>query len=282
MKKRNIKELVIINIILLIPLILYGLFKNGYLLYTKNLVSIGEYFKPLYLTLISIGIKVIFDLIINHKILINYNLLYMILISMIMPYNINLIVYAITLSITYFLSTILESKIKFNKVCFIYLVIILVNSLFQGLTFLSPLESKYSFSFSFIDLLLGRNIGGISSTSIFFSLLAYTLLINSYYYKKDIPLTINITYLILAFITYLITKDNSILLNSEIIFGSIFVATLPKYSPYRKSKQILSSILIGLLTFALSFLNPTLSIYLAIFIISLLPNVELLKKKTSK
>ena len=280
MKKRNIKELVIINIILLIPLILYGLFKNGYLLYAKNLVSIGEFFKPLYLTLISIGIKIIFDLIINHKILINYNLLYMILISMIMPYNINLIVYAITLSITYFLSTILESK--FNKVCLIYLVIILVNSLFQSLTFLSPLESKYSFSFSFIDLLFGRSIGGISATSIFFSLLAYTLLINSYYYKKDIPLTINITYLILAFITYLITKDNSILLNSEIIFGSIFVATLPKYSPYRKSKQILSSILIGLLTFALSFLNPTLSIYLAIFIISLLPNLELLKKKTSK
>ena len=170
MKKKTTKEIVIINILFLIPLLIYGLFKNGYLLYEKNLVNMIMLFKPLYLTLISIVIKFLFDLIIDHKISINYNLLVMILVSMIMPYNINILLYTITLSITYFLTTLLENKIKFNKVCLIYLIIILINFFANGLNFMSPLESKYTFSFSFLDLLIGRSIGGISSTSIFFSL----------------------------------------------------------------------------------------------------------------
>ena len=253
MKKKTTKEIVIINILFLIPLLIYGLFKNGYLLYEKNLVNMIMLFKPLYLTLISIVIKFLFDLIIDHKISINYNLLVMILVSMIMPYNINILLYTITLSITYFLTTLLENKIKFNKVCLIYLIIILINFFANGLNFMSPLESKYTFSFSFLDLLIGRSIGGISSTSIFFSLLAYTLLFNSYYYKKDIPFSINLTYLFFAFI-YLLITNNNLLLNSEIIFASIFIAPLPKYSPYKIKGQIISGILIGIITFILSLL----------------------------
>ena len=99
MKKRNIKNLVIINILFLVPLLLYGCFKNGFLLYEKNLISFWEVFKPIYLILISWGIKIIIDLIFKRKIIIDYNLLYVIIIALIMPYNINLIVYFISLFI---------------------------------------------------------------------------------------------------------------------------------------------------------------------------------------
>ena len=70
-------------------------------------------------------------------------------------------------------------------------------------------------------------------------------------------------------------KDNSYLLNSEVLFASIFIAPLPKYSPLRRINQIIYGISIGIFTFIISLLfNSIISIYLVIFIISLLPNVK--------
>lgn len=271
MKKKTITDLVLENIVLLIPLIIYGIYKNGYLIYEKELINIFSIFKPLYLLLISIGVKIVFDLIKYKKIKIDYNLLYVILLSMIMPYNISYIIYIITFIITYFLLDILDKYLTIHKVCFMYLIIILVSFLINDFTYLNPLEEEYLYSFSFIDYLFGRNIGGLSSTSIIFSLASYLFLINSYYYKKDIPLFINISYLILSIIYYLISKDNSLIINSEMIFASIFISPLPMYSPTRKVMEIIYGILIGILTFIISVtFNRVLAIYLSTFIVSLI------------
>ena len=279
MKKKKTNYLVIENIILLIPLIIYGIFKNGYLIYEKGYINFYQIFKPLYLPLIGIIIKLIIDLIRYHKIKIDYNLVYVILIGMIMPYNINIIIYSISLLILYIITLFLERHLKFNKVCFIYLIIILINFYFNKFTFENVLESKFTYSFTFFDLLMGRCIGSISTTSIIFSLLAFSYLTFSFYYKKDIPLFINASYIILSIIYLLITKDNSYLLNSEVLFGSIFVAPLPKYSPLRRINQIIYGISIGIFTFILSiFFNKIICIYLVIFIISLIPNIKLKRK----
>lgn len=283
MKKKKTSYLVWENIILLIPLIIYGIFKNGYLIYEKGYINFYQIFKPLYLVLIGIIIKFIIDLIKDHKIKIDYNLVYIILIGMIMPYNINLIIYSVSLLILYIITLFLEKYLKFNKVCFIYLIIILINFIFNEFTFQNILESRFTYSFTFFDLLVGRSIGSISTTSIFFSLLSFSYLTFSYYYKKDIPLFINIAYLFLSFIYLIITKDNSYLLNSEVLFASIFVAPLPKYSPLRRINQIIYGISIGILTFIGAVLfNSIISIYLVIFIISLLPNIKLKNKLSNK
>ena len=279
MKSKSTKSLVLEMSFLLIPLILYGIFKNGYLVYEKGLISFYAVFKVFYLILIALGIKFIFDLIFKHKIIIDYDLLYVILIAMIMPYNINLIVYTITFLITYIITTLLEKKFTFNKVCLIYLVIILINSLFTKFTFLNILDERFSYNFSFFDLFMGRVVGGIASTSIFFTLLAYLYLIYNFYYKKDIPLFINLAYLSLAFIYYLITKNNELLLNSEVIFASVFICPLPKYSPYKPGRAILYGLFIGILTFLLTFIDKYIAIYLATFSISLLLNIKLQNKK---
>ena len=279
MKKKKTSYLVWENIILLIPLIIYGIFKNGYLIYEKGYINIYLIFKPLYLVLIGIVIKFMIDLIKNHKIKIDYNLVYVILIGMIMPYNINLIIYSISLLVLYIITLFLEKYLKFNKVCFIYLIIILINFMFNKFTFANILESKFTYSFTFFDLLIGRCIGSISTTSIIFSLLAFSYLTFSYYYKKDIPLFINISYIILSIIYLIITKDNSYLLNSEVLFGSIFIAPLPKYSPLRRINQIIYGVVVGILTFIIAILfNSVISIYLVIFIISLFPNIKSKRK----
>jgi len=198
---------------------------------------------------------------------------------MIMPYNINYLVYIILFSILYFLSTFINLKV--NKVCIIYLIILLVNSLFNDFTYLNPLEINYSYNFEFLDYLFGRNIGGISTTSIILSLISYIYLINNYYYKKDIPFIINLSYLFLSFIYFIFTNNNTFLLNSELIFASIFIATLPEFSPHKRNFQIIYSLLIGILTFVISILfNSIISVYIAIFIISLLNMLDFHHKST--
>lgn len=283
MKIKTIKKLVLENILLLIPLLLYGIFKNGYLIYERGLINIIYVFKPLYLILISIVIKFIIDLILYRKIKIDYNLLCLCLVGMIMPYNINLIIYGVTLTIAYILSIFINKHFKFNSVCFIYLIIVLVNSIFYSFTYQNILEITFNYNFSYLDLLTGRNIGGISSTSVLFSLLIYAYLTFNIYYKKDIPLSINITYLILMFIYFGITKDSSYLLNSELIFGSVFVATLPISSPFKSIHQIFYGIFIGILSFIISLLfNSVISIYIAIFIASLVINIKVKKLLNTK
>lgn len=286
MKKKNIKALVIQNLILLIPFILYGVFKNGYLIYERGLINFASIFKPLYLIIISIFIKCIIDLILYRKIKFDYNLLSLVLVAMIMPYNINLLVYTITLLFTYLISLFLNKKFKLNTVCFIYLITVLVNSLMYSFTYQNILESTFNYNFSYFDLLMGRNIGGIASTSIFFCLIIYIYLTNNIYYKKNIPLAINITYLFLALIFFLITKNNNYLLNSELLFGSIFISTLPLSSPYRRLSQIFYGIFIGLVAFIVAVcFNSTISIYIATMVASLFVNIplyEIINNKTVK
>lgn len=280
MKKSYTKDIIQNTIYLLIPLIIYGIYKNGFLLYQKDMINIFLVFKPLYLVIIAVAIKLVIDLIKNKKISFDYNLVYAIIIAMIVPANINVILFLGIFLITYILSLILEKYIKFNKVCFIYLIIILIHFIFNDFTFKSILESNYSFSFNFFDLIFGRTIGGISSTNILFVLISYLILINSIYYKKDIPLIINITYILLALIYSIIFQNTSLLLNSELIFGSIFVSSLPMFSPYNLKQQYIFSILIGVLSFVISIIfNPIISIYLSTFIVSLLSNIKYRQNK---
>lgn len=270
MNRKDYKRLIIENIIILIPFFLYGLYKNGILIYQRGFIDISLIFKNIYFLLISIVIKIIYDLIKNKKILLDYNLIYLILVSMIMPYNMNILVYTLILILTFISSNLLEKYIKFNKVCYMFIIIFLINGLISNFSFNNILEDNFSYSFSLFDILMGRSIGGISSTSILLSFIGYIYLINTLYYKKNIPLAINITYIILAFIYYLITNNN-IIVNSELIFSSIFIATLPMYSPYKDIHQLIYGILIGIITFILYIMfNNIWVIYLSILFISII------------
>lgn len=283
MKKLSTKDLVLREIYLLIPFIFYSLYKNGYLIYSKGLISGVMIFKIIYLVLISLGIKFVLDFIKYRHLKIDYNLIYAILVPMIVPYNINLVLYSIVFLISYLISFFLSKYLKWNAICFSYLLIILGEYLIFGLDFRTPLEINYEFSFSLVDLLMGRLTGGIASTSIFFSLLAFTILIYNFYYKKDIPLSLNLTYIILTFIYFLITKDSHFILNSEVIFASIFIAPLPEYSPFKRGWQIIYGILIGIITFIITItFNSVISVYLAIFIVSLLNFVKIRQNLSKK
>ncbi len=289
MKKKTIDKLVIERIILLVPLLLYGIYKNGFLLYKSGIINMVNVFKPLYLTILGVIIKVIVDLIFDKvnkekfKIKIDENLLYVILVSLIMPYNINYLIYILSLIIILPVLKYLNKYVKFNKVCFIYLIIILINGLINNFSFLNTLELTKNYEYTLIDYLFGRNIGGISSTSIILSLISYILLSYNFYYKKEIPFYINISYIICAFIYFLIFKDSDFLINSELIFGSIFISSLNEFSPVEEKYQRIYAISIGVFSFLLSIiLSSIVSIYIITFLVSCLFYIDFNKLKNNK
>lgn len=280
--KRSLGFLIKEQIFLLIPLILYSLYKNGYLLYQKELICFVSIFKIIFLILISVVIKIVIDYIKHKKIILDYNLLYVILIALCMPYNINILIYTVLFFILYILSICLDKYIKINKVCLISLIIILINGIIFDFSYLNPLEKNYSFNFTVIDLLMGRSVGSIGTTSAIFVIVAYLYLLNNFYYKKNIPLAINATYLILYLIYLLIFKDSAFLLHNELIFASVFVATIPEFSPYNERMQLLYGVLIGLLSFAITILvHPYIAPYLSILIVSTI-NLLVVRQRTRK
>ena len=277
-KKNNIIKM---YLYLLIPFIIYGIYKNGYLLYEDNLISIIDVFKPLYLVLISIFITLLIDLMIKRKISLSFNLLNMIMYSLIVSPRINYLLFIVLVILFNIIYRIFKEKISVNYVCLFFLITYFINILLK-VNFLNSAEILYNYNLSILDILLGRNIGGICSTSIILSLIAFLILKESIYYKKNIPIIINVVYLFLSLIYYLIANDSSLFLNSSIIFASIFISSLPKYSPYSKKGISLSSIFIGLFTFIVSIFAPNIAIYLTTFIVSIfskkLDNLELNKK----
>ena len=65
--KENIAKIIKRYLLCLIPLVLYGLYKNGFLLYSRDLISLFESFKIIILLLISIGIYFLVDKLIFHQ-----------------------------------------------------------------------------------------------------------------------------------------------------------------------------------------------------------------------
>ena len=117
--KNTIEKYVLIYIYGLIPLVLYGLYKNGIVLYNANLISFFSIFKVLYLIVISLIIYVIFSIITKRKLKLNLELLSILIIPLFMPYSINLLLYSISLFILLFIDYYLSKILKYNNISFI-------------------------------------------------------------------------------------------------------------------------------------------------------------------
>lgn len=280
--KMSKNKLIISYITILMPFIIYGVYKNGYLLYQNNLISFFNIFKPFYFLILAVIINLIIEYISNKKITVSFNLLYMILLSMIVSIRTNYISFIIIMIIFNVTCLYLDKKFKINYVCLFAIIFYLIN-LILNINLMNIAEMNYDYKLSILDMFLGRNIGGMASTNIFLSLISFVILSCSLYYKKYIPIIINGIYLFLSFIYLIIFNDYSLLLNSTVIFASIFIAPLPIYSPYSLKGIIIYSFIIGLLSFVFTLINPYIGIYISILIVSIfLDKLDNLLLKKSK
>ena len=103
-------------------------------------------------------------------------------------------------------------------------------------------------------------------------LVSYGFLSCNIEYKKQIPTVFLITFYVLITIKSFIVgnADVNLFINSNVIFGSIFMLPLSVYSPYFRGSIYVYGVLMAILTFLLSFIDINLAIYLVIFIGSII------------
>lgn len=266
--KVNIKNIVISYLLCLIPLILYGIYKNGILLYTRDLISFLSIFKIIYLLIISLLIYILVDILIfKKKEIWTLDLLFLMIIPLFMPQNINLFVYGISLFISFLISNVLERKIKFNKMAFCKLFIILVLVVINNYTYLNPAENLNIYSLNYWDLLWGRNIGGIASTNIILGIIILILFSVLNNYKKIIAICSISAFIIISLLVS--GFDINSLLSSSAILGLILLNVDSISTPHSRLGMIIYGIACGILTAILTyFLNAFEGVFISVLFLS--------------
>lgn len=266
--KNTIDKYVLKYIYGLIPLVLYGIYKNGLILYNANLINFFSIFKVLYLIVISLIIYIIFSIIIKRKLKLNLELLSILIIPLFMPYSINLIIYSISLFILSFIDHYLSKILKYNNISFIILGIILVLVIFNSYNYLNPIEQTHNYSYSFLDLLFGRNPGGIATSSIIIGIILIIYYSIFTIYKQNIAISSIIVFLLL---TGILNNFNiNSLLNSNAILSFILIAPELKNTPVSLKGTIIYGFVVGIISALLcQFVSIYTGVFMAIFIVSL-------------
>lgn len=279
--------------IALLPLILYGFYKNGLLPFLNQDASFFIMIKPIFMPLCMMGIGALVDYLFflksNQKTIWTHMPLFGLLIGMALPINANIFLTSILLFALLYGIRFLAMKIH-HQISPLFLtisILLLLLTFVGGVNFLNSTESTHTLLYNIPDIFFGRSVGGISSTSIFWMLISFGYLCFDYYYKKEIPVTILGTYFLLTILFELFLPSGDLLkslLNPTVFFGSIFIACEMRYSPYSNTGKILYSILIGVLGFfLLKFMNASVGFFLAITIVSLfVPIIDEMCLKISK
>lgn len=263
--KNNENKILVKYILLLIPFLIYGFYKNGILLYKGEYVNIFYMFKPLILTIIAILISYLFAKY-KKEDFISYRLYLNILSSLIVLPNANIFIYLIIL----FLVNILYTFKKVNISLITILLLIIVSTIFSKYSFLNVYEESVNHSYSITNYLFGNGSGGISNTLFIYSILVFIYLICDFSYKKHIVVTSLTVYYILLIISFVLFKkfDYNLLLNNNLVFSFIFLNTISIFTPYTKGGCYLYGFILGLISFCFSFIDINLGVYLISLILS--------------
>ena len=115
-------------------------------------------------------------------------------------------------------------------------------------------------------MFFGRIVGSMGGASSVLLIISYIILLFNPSYKREIPIFIVITYFIVSLGFGMFTHDIKdalkLMLTNEVLFPSIYVATVSIASPILNNKKIIYGVGIGILGFILAS-NGAYSIILA-------------------
>ena len=285
MNKSNnsIKRITLTYIISLLPLILFGFYKNGISLYIKKYVNILEMFKPLVIILLGFLIGATVNVIYEKKIKKNkdnikdiifssLHPIYGILIGCISSINTNIILFSLVTFIILLISKFIKNT-KINYITLTSLIIFFIMNIFGKFSFLNAYEVSNNFNMNTIDYLFGKGNGGIVTTNILLLIISYIILYNSNIYKRNIPIYSFISFLLLTIIYCFIKNDIGNIMNmlftNGILFSFVYIASEPNSSSYTRLGSTIYGIIVGVLSFIFYLINPALSSLGGIFITSI-------------
>ena len=179
------KNIIKIYFISIIPLILYGIYKNGFMLYQKSLITPIYMLKPILFLIIPFIITILKNIITKKYQKIDYEVFYWTCIGLFIPYNFNLLIYTALILILNILMIITKEKIDLKPFC---IILVFIIRILTNISYLNPLEEMNVYSYNIFDLLFGKSIGGVFATSTVLATLTLIIMIFTKYYKKEIPI----------------------------------------------------------------------------------------------
>lgn len=264
--KNDSKSFIKLLLLLMVPFALYGFYKNGILLYKKDLINLFGLFKVPFLVCISIITTYILKKLFEED-FISYRLLLNIFISIITPAKTNIIVFIVLL-------VLLNILYKFKKlnIPLIYMILYIITSyFFKNLSYQNIYEESVVHNYTLTNYLFGCGSGGISNTLTIYSILSFIYLITKFEYKKHIPITAFVVYYVLITISFLLgnNADINFTLNNNLIFAFVYLNTISIFTPYTKGGNYIYGFALGLFTFLFSFLDINIGVYITSLILSL-------------
>lgn len=267
--RKDKNDLVNTYFLALLPVLLFGFYKNGILLYQNDLISFLDLFLPLSFYLVSIGIGFLVGVIfkVNKKEMILYSLILACTTSI----NTNLILYPILLFASFVVGLVISKKFSFHFLAFAKILLVLAL-LVQSYSYQNIAEKIEFFHYNTFDLFLGFGVGGIASSSLFLVLISFFLLLTQKFYKKVIPIMASLCFASIFFVLFVLTKNTFYLeglLNGSVYFGFVFVGAHLRISPNTKRGMALYGALIGVVSAIFACFLPIYEVsYLAIFLLS--------------
>lgn len=266
-EETNIKKIISYLYISIIPLLIFGFYKNGIKSYD------GIYtLHPLILDLVGFASGTLVSIILEKKKpLTSFYPFYGLLSASLVFPNTSIIVFGLICFISLFIYKKIN-KNNVNIVCVIALIVILISNFYE--TSYLNLVINSNTNLDGLDYLLGKGSAGLNASCTLLSLTSYLYLSTKAFYKREIPLYSFLTYSILMVIYLSFIGDiNSLfvrLLSNGTIFSLVFVSTMGTTSSYTKRGRICYALILGILMFILSFSFPSLAVISAIFLVSIM------------
>lgn len=266
-EETNIKKIISYLYISIIPLLIFGFYKNG----IKSFDGI-YILHPLILDLVGFASGALVSIILEKKKpLTSFYPFYGILSASLVFPNTSIIVFGLICFISLFIYKKIN-KNNVNIVCVIALIVILISNFYE--TSYLNLVINSNTNLDGLDYLLGKGSAGLNASCTLLSLTSYLYLSTKAFYKREIPLYSFLTYSILMVIYLSFIGDiNSLfvrLLSNGTIFSLVFVSTMGTTSSYTKRGRICYALILGILMFILSFSFPSLAVISAIFLVSIM------------
>jgi len=266
-EETNIKKIISYLYISIIPLLIFGFYKNGIKSYDGIYIL-----HPLMLDLVGFASGVLVSIILEKKKpLTSFYPFYGLLSASLVFPNTSIIVFGLICFISLFIYKKIN-KNNVNIVCVIALIVILISNFYE--TSYLNLVINSNTNLDGLDYLLGKGSAGLNASCTLLSLASYLYLSTKDFYKKEIPLYSFLIYSILMVIYLSFIGDiNSLfvrLLSNGTIFSLVFVSTMGTTSSYTKRGRICYALILGILMFILSFSFPSLAVISAIFLVSIM------------
>lgn len=265
--KYDEKNISIYHFIAIIPLVIYGLYKNIIYVYMNYETSLLNIIYPLVYLIFFALIILITKKITKTKL--NMNDFYMYSSVLFLPFTDKYFI-VIPLFLIFYILSLTKFKLPYN-VIYILLLYLLLN-IFNDLNFLNILEYNKDFNYSLLDKFLGLSNSYIFTSSYLCLVISYIYLSLKPYFKKNIFISFSIFYIIITFILYLLNIYEFTNLTG-VLASILFIASSFKYTPNTFKKSIIYSLLLCILTILFNLIiNYYIGVFIAILIMQIVPN----------